>query len=147
MVDVRFNFDELLGRLGLIGSLGPIFVNKGADLANQLSDLFVLILGHKVLTALGSLHLKDVFLFPDSASPLHVFLHSGLKGIHFSLLVFLNAFIFLAPNFSLLFVILPLHNETQILLLKVCEVLMEVLWLIEGQIVLLVRAILIEKSL
>ena len=46
-----------------------------------------------------------------------------------------DAIIFLAPHLGLLFVVLPLHDQAQVLLLKVCKVLIEVLWILKGQIV------------
>ena len=147
VVYVRFNFDQLLGRLGLIGTLGTVLVNQGADVADLLGHFLVLVWSHQVLTALGSLQLEHIFLITDPAPSLHVLFHCGLQAEHLSLLLILDAEILLPPQLCLLFVVLPLDDQAEVLLLQVREVLVEVRGLLEGQFVGVVRAVILEERL
>ena len=147
MVYVRLNFDELLGRLRLIGSLGPILVNKCAYFTDQSSHFLILFRSHKVLAAFGCLHLEDIFLLSYPAPSLLILHNCRLQGFQLSLLLLLNTFEILSPSLGLLFVVLPLDDEAQVFLLQVREVLVELLRISERQFVLLVRTVLLEEPL
>ena len=98
---MRLDFHQLLGRLGLIGTFGSLFVDEHSDVRNLLCDFIVRAFTHQVLATLGCLHLEDILLVTDSATALLVLFNSGLKGTNFSDFILLDHFKFLALSFSL----------------------------------------------
>lgn len=99
--NVRLNFHQLLGRLGLIGTFGSLFVDEHSNVRDLFGDFIVCAFTHQVLATLGCLHLEDILLVTDSASALLVLFNSGLKGADFSDFILLDHFKFLALSFSL----------------------------------------------
>ena len=147
VVDVRLDFDQLLGGLWLVGPLRPVLVNQCPNLADLLGDLPILVRGHQILTAFGCLHLENVLFFADTAPSLHIFLDSRLQVVHFFSFFLLYALKLLSSHLCLLLVVLPLDDEAEVFLLEVCEVLVEVLRILEGQIVFLIGIIIFKQLL
>lgn len=76
-VDVGFDFDELAGRVRLVGALSSLFVADHLDFGDVLDHHLVDALAHQVLASLGRLHFQLRLLHPNFERAVLVFSHAG----------------------------------------------------------------------
>lgn len=145
-VDVGFDFDQLgRGVRCLVGGLGSFLVVKAANHTDSVYDLAVCGFVHQVFTTLRCLHLQRVLFAADLIGPHFVLFHCVFQVLNFSVLLILNLKELFALDFGLLLVFLPLLDVGQVFLLKLNEVVHQLLRVLEGQFVRLVLAVFIKQ--
>lgn len=133
LVNVSLDFDQLLGRLGLVRIFGSLLVNKLSDLSDISHDLVVNGFTHEVLSAFGGLQLEDALFFNKFAAAVLDLLKLALQVFDLQILGSFNMLQLVTNVFGLQLVILPLLDEGEVLLLQLDKVRHQVIWAVKGQ--------------
>ena len=131
-VDMRFNFNELRGRIRLGRAFCSLLVAKLSDETDPVRNLLVNVVAHDSLRALRRLCLENALLIPDLRGA-HLILSNRLQqATDLVIFLFLDLLILLAPLVCLLLVVLPLLDEGQIAFLELNEMVVELFRVAEG---------------
>lgn len=144
---MRFNFNQLLCWLRLVGSLRSLLVNEHPNVGDFFCNLLVDIVRHEVVVAFGCLHLKCVPLFTDSCTTMLVFGNRMCQSLNLSLFLRPDSFVLPQPLLRLLFVLLPRKDQTEVFLLQVYDVGAKVLRVLEWKLVGVIGAVFLEELL
>ena len=144
---MRFDLNELRSGVWLIGTLGSLLIAQLSDIGNLVLDLFIDVIAHHSLRSLRSLRLKNTLLILDLRRSHLILSHSIHQDTNLITLLLLDFLVLLASRLRLLLVLLPLLDERQIVLLELHEMVVEILRVAEGQIVAVIRAVILEELL